>query len=301
MIEPAMYKKLLCAGLLYLISPTLRAQHTDEILNETYYSAMHSGLDEKNVPEFTEKSKISKKILKSLPAINTNSVVLSDNRKNRNSGMIVAEEEGRELFTTGYKRDNLHGLWTSRYANNQLADSGQFHNNIPDGEWRSWYPNGQVRSIRTYNADKWYAVHSEVNRRNTKIYYHNLSKLVGWDTRHYQTLTNGAASFATLPANGKKYQPPFKFCLHDGLFMNYYPNGVIKDSGHYKNGLRDGIWNEYYTNGVLSATGFYLNGLKNSSWKYYSREATLTVLAEYKKGKLVHRKSYNTPPVLSGK
>jgi antitoxin component YwqK of YwqJK toxin-antitoxin module len=301
MIGPAMFKQILCAGLLYLFLPTLKAQHTDKILNETHYSLMHTGLDEKNVPDFSDKSKLSKKMLKSLPDMNGKSVVLSDTKKNRKSGMIIAEEAGRELFSTEYKRDNLHGLWLSRYPDNQLVDSGRFQHNIPDGEWHSWYPNGQIRSIRTYNADKWNAVYSEVNRRNTKIYYHNLSRLVNWDSRHYQTLTDGVASFASLPADVKKYKPPFKFCLHEGLFMNYYPNGMVKDSGYYKDGLRDGIWNEYYTNGVLSATGFYLNGLRNGGWKYYSREGKLTVLAEYKKGKLLHRKSYYDQPTIHSK
>ncbi|CAN5799832.1 hypothetical protein BH10BAC3_BH10BAC3_25600 [soil metagenome] len=288
-----MYKFLFCAGLFLLSAFTLPAQHNDELLNEENYSAMHNGLDEKSDRFVVEKNKISKNLLKSLPALPGKSVAISAINTGRKKGSLIAEDSGRELFSTGFKRNNLHGTWVSRYTDATLIDSGNFHHGIPDGEWRSWYPDGKLRSIRTYNAVKWYAVESEISRRNTRIYYHQLSKLMGWNNQKFESLTKGSASFASLPDANKRYQPPFRYCLHHGLFMNFYSNGAAKDSGYYKDGLRDGSWNEYYPNGQVSAAGAYLNGLKNSGWKYYNREGRLTMLSEYKHGKLMHRKTYN--------
>ena len=285
--------KLFFAGLFSFSALTLSAQQIDGLINDENLGAVHKGLDEKNGPFVIEKNKISKNLLKVLPVLTGKSVTISTTNTGRKKGSIIAEDSGKELFNAGFKRNNLHGAWISRYTDATLIDSGNFHHGIPDGEWRSWYPDGKLRSIRTYSAAKWVAVQSEISRRNTRIYYHQLSKLMGWNNQKFESLTGASASFASLANTGKHYQPPFKYCLHHGLFMNFYSNGVAKDSGYYKDGLRDGLWNEYYPNGLVSAAGAYISGYKNSGWKYYNKDGRLTMLAEYKHGKLVHRKTYN--------
>ena len=232
-------------------------------------------------------------LLKSLPLLNGKNVIIETILKGRKKGSLSVQEGAVEIVTTEFKRNHLHGAWKSRYSNGQLLDSGTFQNNIPTGEWRSWYSNGQLRSIRNYSSEKWYAVESEINRNNPRIYYYQLTKLVGFRWKNFESLTNSDASFSSLQ-DKSKYQPPYKYCLHHGLFMTYYSNGALKDSGYYKDGLRDGLWNEYYPNGQMSAQGSYFHGMKNGGWKLLNKDGSLLMLSEYRHGKLVHRKAYNT-------
>ena len=38
----------------------------------------------------------------------------------------------------------------------------------------------------------------------------------------------------------------------DGLWLDYYKNGNLREKGYFKNGKEDGIWEEYFEDGQLS-------------------------------------------------
>jgi antitoxin component YwqK of YwqJK toxin-antitoxin module len=290
-----MYKILLCAGLLMISFIRISAQHTDEILSNNE-PAFIRGVDEKFIPENPRSKIAAPDLLKSLPLLEGKNVSLETVLKGKRRGSIFVQEGKQEIVATGFKKNRLHGAWSSRYDNGVLLDSGNFKNNIPDGVWRSWYPGGQLRSVRTYNADKWFAVHSEINRNNSRIYFYQLSSMMAFRNRNFESFSNATSSFSSLPAEKMKYHPPFKYCLHHGLFMNFYPNGALKDSGYYKDGLKDGLWNEYFNNGQLGAQGSYFHGVKHGGWKYLNREGKLVMLAEFHHGKLSYKKVYNSHP-----
>jgi hypothetical protein len=46
----------------------------------------------------------------------------------------------------------------------------------------------------------------------------------------------------------------------NGPAVYYHPDGVIKQSGNYKNDLRDGLWKYYYPNGRLEKEFYFING-----------------------------------------
>ena len=46
-----------------------------------------------------------------------------------------------------------------------------------------------------------------------------------------------------------------------GYWNFYYPNGILKSEGGYKNNKREGVWKYYRTNGIVSGTENYENGL----------------------------------------
>lgn len=290
-----MIKVSLCAGVLFFTVSALHAQHTDGLVTpEGNFNAIEYGLDEINKEDLALSTSISPVLLKSISLLNNDAITYSTINQGRNKGIIIGTLNGKELFSSEFKRSNFHGLWKSKYINGHLIDSGNFNNNIPDGLWKTWYPDGTLRSIRNYSSEKWFAVKNEVKKRGSKVHYHSLSSKVAFNHNNFETYTKASSSFNSLPpaGNGKNYEPPYKFCLHNGLFMNFYPNGMVKDSGYYKEGLKDGLWNEYYSNGQLNSSGSYYRGFKNSGWKYYNKDGKLTMLCLYKQGKLIHKKTY---------
>ncbi len=288
-----MYKIFICAGFLSLVLTAPKAQQTDKgLFDEGNTGTLHKGLDEKT-PDEPKTGKLSPALLKSLPFSNKVKYQITVTNSHKRRGKLTATTSGIELFSTHYRRNDLHGQWASYYSNGSLLDSGVFANSMPDGEWRTWYANGSLRSIRTYSATKWYAVRSEVARGNSRIFFNSFSRFVSWHSNLFESLTRAIGSFASLaPVKGETYEPPFAYCFHHGLFMNFYHNGAVKDSGYYKDGLRDGLWNESFDNGQLNAAGAYYKGLKDSGWKYYNRKGKLIMLSEYKQGKLIHSKKY---------
>lgn len=288
-IAAAMYKILCCAGLLFAAF-SLHAQSSDKIITDNE-PAFAAGVDEKagNLPSGNARTP---DLLSSLQLLKGKNVAVSKNLTGKKRGIILINQGDTELVSAGFKRNDLYGVWLSRYENGKLIDSGRFINNIPDGEWRTWYQDGTLRTVRTYNAYKWHAIQAEIARGNTRIFNYQVSKMLLFKPASFAVLTSAGGSFPLVEGEKKKYQPPFRYCLHHGLYMDYYPNGLVKDSGYYKDGLRDGMWNEYYPNGILSAQGSYFRGVKNGGWKFLNPDGRLVMLAEYRHGKMLFRKHY---------
>ena len=171
---------------------------------------------------------------------------------------IISESyNGTRLFSVSVHGSKLNGNWQSWYATGVLCDSGRLINNLPDGEWRHWNERGELLAIRHYSADKFQRVMQEMLRYNPKRSFFYLSELYQKDKQaalNYLTAAYSFPSGRSAPVHSLKqlvisnisksdsYRPVFEQSLQDGLYMNFFPGGSIRDSGYYKNGVRTGKW-----------------------------------------------------------
>jgi antitoxin component YwqK of YwqJK toxin-antitoxin module len=230
--------------------------------------------------------------------------------------LIGLSASGDTQFIAHYKRNKLKGNWISKFGHDQLCDSGNIKNNIPDGLWKSWYPNGNLRSVRTYDAFKLEKAKHDIPRRNSKSVNSSIAEIAKTNIMIAYSFLHPDYSFHTLAAHPVNfssfnnwltlnervanninpesfYFPPFAECLHHGLYMNFYENGAVKDSGYYKNGLREGIWEEWVNDGTTRSTGFYSRGHKADTWKFYNRQGQLQYVRSYDRhGRETNRKSF---------
>ena len=230
-------------------------------------------------------------------ALNTrffdNEITLNASKTDRKSGVIEGfSGTGNLYFVTGYSKNKIDGNWESRYSNGSIRDAGKFYQNIPDGEWKGYYPNGQVKFVRQYSALKWFAMQRQLTRRNAKQRFYTLVAMAMKNTGAFSKLASAQYSFQTLAKEAAYYEPPFAKCLHHGVYMNYYQNGIMKDSGYYHEGLRDGVWQSWYPTGVKQSSGIYINGEKHSGWASFNERGEMTMLREYRYGQLIYEKQY---------
>lgn len=236
------------------------------------------------------------------PARSGHSILINHELLHSDNNVVGLTASGDTQFVSQYKHRRLHGGWRSWYHSQQLLDSGRLDRSVPDGEWRSWYPDGQLRSIRTYHATKLPAVSDEIRRRNSKSTFFVITDIAKNDLSAARRLLTPSYSFGSLHAVNSTaqlpeihslqdrvelnvaagyYLPPFAACLHHGLYMNFFPDGAIKDSGYYKNGVRDGIWEEWTTGGSIRTTGFYKRGVKRGEWRHYNEAGKLLYVQLY--------------------
>ncbi len=234
------------------------------------------------------------------------------------AGTIVGlSGSGDTQFIAHYKRNKLRGNWISKFSDDQLCDSGSLRNNVPDGLWKSWYANGNLRFIRHYNAFKLEKAKQDIKLRQSKAVTSAIAVLARTNLQaaysylhpdySFHTLASQPSNFSSYDAwltlnervskniseESSAYTPPFLECLHHGLYMNFYPDGSVKDSGFYKNGLRHGIWEEWLDDGKTRSQGFYTSGHKTSTWKFYDKKGVLLYVKSYNRnGKEIHRKSF---------
>ncbi|MBO9633979.1 MAG: hypothetical protein J7578_12760 [Chitinophagaceae bacterium] len=219
--------------------------------------------------------------------------------------LLAQKENGDTLFIGGVKRDKLQGDWQSYYRPGQLLDSGRFQKSIPDGEWKTWYPDGKLRTIRTYSATKLAYVKNEIQRKDGRRTFYALTGIAKQDMAAAMQLMTASYSYHALDimpvsqpvsslekrvqqnASQHSYLAPFTECLHHGLYMNFFRNGSVSDSGYYKNGVRDGLWKEWNADATVLATGAYKQGRPSGDWKFYNPQGKLLYIQLYSEtGKL---------------
>lgn len=57
--------------------------------------------------------------------------------------------------------------------------------------------------------------------------------------------------------------------------VSYYPNGDLKEVGHYKNGVRHGSFVSYDQNGIKNCTAYFFSDKKDGVWSFYNAEGEL--------------------------
>ncbi len=84
------------------------------------------------------------------------------------------------------------------------------------------------------------------------------------------------------------------------LITHYYPNGTIKEQGHYFNGVPNGKWMQFDEEGSILAESYYENGNKEGKWFIWKndrnyllevtyRDNVLSACQKWKKDLLVDR------------
>lgn len=223
-------------------------------------------------------------------------------------GLLQEMHLGKPMYRSSSKRSKLNGNWQSWYTAGHLCDSGRLINNLPDGEWKYWNEKGQLMALRTYNADKYNRVNGELLRYHPRSSFYTISNLAQKDKQAALYYLGAAYSF---PQSSRRnagslrelvelnisdpalYRPVFDNCLHEGLYLNYFENGQVRDSGYYRDGLREGIW--LHRDAVNGSwwEGTYHNGVRTREWKGYSSSGRLKELVIYQKGEIAWRKNYN--------
>lgn len=229
------------------------------------------------------------------------------------TGIVTATGTDRPLFTVSVKRGKLNGIWQSWFSNGVVCDSGRLVNNLPDGAWVFRNEEGEIMAIRQYNADKFFRITNEMQHYHPKRSFYFLATLYQKNKRQALYYLDAAYSFpgyllrkpvSTLQelaeintGQGHVYQPVFMQAVHEGLYMNYFPGGLVKDSGMYKDGMKSGKWIHRDTAQAGWFQGAYKHGLPVKEWKHFNEEGRLLEILFYNQsGHLSWRKKINRQP-----
>jgi antitoxin component YwqK of YwqJK toxin-antitoxin module len=211
------------------------------------------------------------------------------------------EANSHILLNAHFKNGKLHHSWYSQYANGIKCDSGYFKNGIPEGEWKHWDITGNLRMVRNFSNTKYHRVTDEISKQ-VKHPTYTISRLAkqnknaAW--QHLQTKETAIKSkdYKTKAIHNVTgnagYASVYNECLYHGLYMNLNENGVVVDSGYYKDGLRDGVWLERDITGNTITTGLYKQGKKNKEWKQYDAQHRLIGILIYKEGEQTYQKQF---------
>jgi antitoxin component YwqK of YwqJK toxin-antitoxin module len=227
------------------------------------------------------------------------------------SGNLIAENgDQRLLFKVTVRKGKLNGAWQSWFPDGVVCDSGRLVNNIPDGKWVFRNAANEIIAVRQYSAEKFIRITNEMQHYHPKrsfyylasLYQQNRSKALHFlDAAYSFPVNGGKRKIATLrqlaeenTASIQPYHPVFVQCLHEGVYINYFSGGLVRDSGSYKDGIRNGKWIHRDTATAGRHQGAYHNGIRVKEWKVFDESGRLNEIIQYDRtGRISWRKKIN--------
>ncbi len=170
------------------------------------------------------------------------------------------------------------GNWQGTHDDGSLRYTGQFRNDRPYGEFRHFYPSGELQAINTYSQNGMVA-HNQVFFESGKLMaegkYVNRQKDSIW---LYYSELDGQLLSEEVYREGKLY----------GEVRNYYPEtGQLAEITHYKDGLRDGPWKKFFPDGKIMVEAHYTHDILDGEMLIYYPDGTLQSEGQYDMGKQV--------------
>ncbi|MDX1348738.1 MAG: hypothetical protein R3279_00750 [Putridiphycobacter sp.] len=208
------------------------------------------------------------------------------------------------------------GQLTKKQLINQYDEAG-----LKTGFWRTFYPNGTLKTEANYEAGKLNGLYKQYNKYGSLevINYMQLDSISSNSRdivmielyREYYPggvvekvvggLTNGKKNgqYREYDENGKLING-FLYSndtiiaegmiLNDGTFDGewsyFYPSGKVLSKGAYENGKKNGVWTYYFENGKIQQKGKYKDGIYDGQWIWYYETGAVRAQEFYRKGKL---------------
>ena len=157
---------------------------------------------------------------------------------------------------------------------------GQTIDGKKEGEWKTFYTNGQVAKMEKYVSDTLNGQVSYFDENgiiNGKLFYRmgvQVDSSIGY-------FSNGKANWEESKDSSGKTQ---------GLFKVYHKNGQLSQIGYMKDNYLDDTCKTFFDNGQLKTIEIYKDRKKEGTWQYFSE-----------KGNLIRTEVYNNDILISFK
>jgi antitoxin component YwqK of YwqJK toxin-antitoxin module len=221
------------------------------------------------------------------------------------------DKEGNIITLLEYNNDFL----VSRERINRTDKNG-----LKQGDWKEFYPDGGIKTEKTFKDDLIHGYYKEYDRRGklvlTMLYDNGAivkSRVedepdIEIVTKHDQDgkLTYSGPYRNKIPVGvhrefGKDGKVTNSYIYNDnglllsegivdeagnrnGKWKDLYPDAKILSEGQYSDNRRSGQWKFYNTSGKVEQTGSYNNGRPDGLWNWYYENGAILKEEEYFQG-----------------
>ncbi|MEM7162610.1 MAG: hypothetical protein AAF487_09260 [Bacteroidota bacterium] len=200
-------------------------------------------------------------------------------------------EDGRVISSGGYKEGQKHGThrifdengevssgtiyeFGIRMAEGRVDKNGSF-----EGEWKLYYPTGELRAEGEYKDGK--------KVKQWKFYHKNGS--IEQKGKYVKGKPHG--EWRWFYESGDLHREElYRKGKEDGLSVEYDINGEIITKGEYISGFKEGEW--FYKVGDHTEVGAYSDGEKNGEWLHTYDNGKTNFKGEYANGLAIGKHKY---------
>lgn len=182
--------------------------------------------------------------------------------------------ENGDVASEGFFKDGLpNGIWTSYYQNGEIKSIGKKELGLSDSIWKFFNQEGGIEYSFDYLDDKknGCAVKFDSLGNIAEEYFYINDVIQGEKTWYY---SNGRIKQTLNFTDGKKVGLLYEYSLEGTIITEeVYDNGYLKDRSEFnrldENGKKTGVWREYFPNGIIKSEGEYKEGEKNGIYKEF--------------------------------
>ncbi len=222
--------------------------------------------------------------------------------------MLFINLHGQSLANDNHNDEygRKQGYWKSYDNMGVLKYEGRFVNDIPQGEFKYYYPTEKLKAV-SFIYDDGKKSRTILYHRNGKIMasgnYLNQEKDSVW---HYFSEYDGELLSEEIYMRNIKegiwtnYYPGKKIAeqityerdKRHGSWTQFYIDGSVKFKGNYIDGDKEGVFLAYHTNGNIEVKGSYKDSLKEGVWQHFDEENMLIKEEVFERGKLKSKNEY---------
>jgi uncharacterized protein len=205
-------------------------------------------------------------------------------------------QNGKKKTELMFKDDKQEGHIVNYFPNGTIQSEGWMHEGLAIGYWNYYDDSGRMTE-RNYFVDgvangyqQEYYPNGTVNYER-KLYKGLVEDLKQFDSTgkllYYDSFPQFTGKARLVYPDGKKLQE-FSYVNGnlEGLLTQYYFDGTITFSQHYKGGLLDGDYIQYDYPHLKNQEGQYIAGKKTGLWKDYNKDGTLETTENYSEGEM---------------
>ena len=193
---------------------------------------------------------------------------------------LLAMYPDTTVLLKGYFKDKnftvKNGPYILYHGKNVRAMEGTYLSNLPQGIWRYWYANGQLKDSGLLINNVMCGLWQSYNTKGQLLISVHYKPEPGSNLNPPAPRRSGTLLPDMSPVPGER----------DGVALAYYPTGQLQDSGVYSNDRRTGLWKSWYVNGQISAAGSFEGDSLHGSWTYYRENGNKSTEETYVMGKL---------------
>lgn len=203
------------------------------------------------------------------------------------------------------------GNWKAYDERGNLKFTGQFKDNIPYGEFKYYYPEGETKAVSLISDDGRIAYTKAYHKNgylmaegkyldrkkdSTWNYYSEFDKNMLMAVEYYENTQKKGVWVKYYPNGSLAEEVTYDNDGENGLWKQYFSDGKVKLKAIYENGKLEGLMTIYYPNGGVNISGSYKSGMKEGIWIYFNERAQKTKREEYSGGYLMHTETYIDEP-----
>ena len=197
--------------------------------------------------------------------------------------------------------NNKTGKWIYYWGNGNIMIEGEYFQNLKTKEWKYYYKNGNIQQKGTYIKNLpnglWEWWYDGKRKRRTEEYLNGRENGI---VNEYDTngviITYGEYVYGEREGewyyimNDYKEKGNYIGGMKTGKWKKIYLNkNQIKFSGEYINDTPIGKHIEYFPNGIIRKIGKYRDGEKEGEWKIYNQKGEIILTQLFKRGVEIKR------------